>query len=155
MIPYRTTLSLVVRQTQAVHEEIADLLGQLRRLRDLQCSLHFDVISISGGAGKTALKLENDPTDFNGAATNFTETQLKKFRETITLMEKADTAAVMGGPKLMLFNGQGAELKLRRRLLTRATAPLPALHIVPVVAADRTAIRLQLAVGASKPLDAM
>lgn len=155
MIPYRTTLSLVVRQTHGVHDEIADLLGQLRRLRDLQCSLQFEVISISGGTAKTASKLDNDQADSNGAATNFTETQLKAFRETIALMEKADSAAAMGGFKLMLFNGQGAELKLRRRLLSKGTAPLPALHVVPVVAADRTAIRLQLAVGASKPLDAM
>jgi hypothetical protein len=30
MMPYRTTLSLVIRQTEAVHDEIGDLLGQFR-----------------------------------------------------------------------------------------------------------------------------
>lgn len=47
MMPYRTTLSLVVRQTQAVHEEIADLLGQLRRLQDLQVTIECRFITVS------------------------------------------------------------------------------------------------------------
>jgi type II secretory pathway component GspD/PulD (secretin) len=47
MMPYRTTLSLVIRQTQAVHEEIADLLGQLRRLQDLQVTIECRFITVS------------------------------------------------------------------------------------------------------------
>src|SRR5262249_6567053 len=47
MMPYRTTLSLVIRQTQAVHEEIADLLGQLRRLQDLQVTVECRFITVS------------------------------------------------------------------------------------------------------------
>jgi len=46
MMPYRTTLSLVIRQTQAVHEEIADLLGQLRRLQDLQVTIECRFITV-------------------------------------------------------------------------------------------------------------
>jgi len=33
------TLSLVIRQTSAVHEQIADLLTQLRKLQDLQVTV--------------------------------------------------------------------------------------------------------------------
>ena len=47
VMPYRTTLSLVIRQTQAVHEEIADLLGQLRRLQDLQVTVEVRFITVS------------------------------------------------------------------------------------------------------------
>jgi general secretion pathway protein D len=47
VMPYRTTLSLVIRQTQAVHEEIADLLGQLRRLQDLQVTVECRFITVS------------------------------------------------------------------------------------------------------------
>ncbi|MBI3866401.1 MAG: hypothetical protein HY290_31360, partial [Planctomycetia bacterium] len=47
MVPYRTTLSLVIRQTQAVHDEIADLLGQLRRLQDLQVTIECRFITVS------------------------------------------------------------------------------------------------------------
>jgi type II secretory pathway component GspD/PulD (secretin) len=47
MMPYRTTLSLVIRQTQAVHDEIADLLGQLRRLQDLQVTIEVRFVTVS------------------------------------------------------------------------------------------------------------
>ena len=40
------TLSLVIRQTQAVHDEIADLLNQLRRLQDLQVTIEVRFITV-------------------------------------------------------------------------------------------------------------
>ena len=42
-----TTLSLVVRQTEKVHQEIADLLDQLRRLQDLQVTIEVRFITVS------------------------------------------------------------------------------------------------------------
>ncbi len=116
MIPYRTTLSLVIRQTKAVHDEIADLLGQLRRLRDLSCTLQLDVISIARGASKVPLKLANDPADAKEGVTYLSEGELKTFRE---LVEESDEAATMKGPVMTLENGQGAEFKLRRRMLNK------------------------------------
>uniref|UniRef100_A0A7C4QX10 Type II/III secretion system secretin-like domain-containing protein n=1 Tax=Schlesneria paludicola TaxID=360056 RepID=A0A7C4QX10_9PLAN len=44
---YETTLSLVVRQTQKVHEEIADLLTQLRRLQDLQVTIEVRIVTVT------------------------------------------------------------------------------------------------------------
>jgi len=44
---YVNNLSLVVSQTQAVHEEIADLLEQLRRLQDLQISIEVRFIQLN------------------------------------------------------------------------------------------------------------
>lgn len=41
------TLSLVIRQTSAVHEQIADLLTQLRKLQDLQVTVEVRFISVS------------------------------------------------------------------------------------------------------------
>ena len=152
MMPYRATLSLVIRQTPAVHDQIAGLLSQLRRLQDLVVTLQLDVISIAGGASSTPLKFENDPVDAKEGISYLIESELKSFQE---LVEKSDGAAMMKGPTIILQNGQGGELKLRRRLLARGTSPLPALHVVPTISADRSAIRLQFAVGASKPLDAL
>ena len=40
-------MSLVVRQTQKVHEEIADLLDQLRRLQDLQVTVEVRFVTVS------------------------------------------------------------------------------------------------------------
>ncbi len=45
--PFPTNLSLVISQTQSVHEEIADLLEQLRRLQDLQVTIEVRFIRLS------------------------------------------------------------------------------------------------------------
>lgn len=44
---HESTLSLVIRQTQAVHQEIEDLLEQLRRLQDLQVTIEVRFITVS------------------------------------------------------------------------------------------------------------
>lgn len=44
---HESTLSLVIRQTQKVHQEIADLLDQLRRLQDLQVTIEVRFITVS------------------------------------------------------------------------------------------------------------
>src|SRR5690606_14435758 len=41
------TLSLVIRQTQKVHQEIEDLLDQLRRLQDLQVTIEVRYLTVS------------------------------------------------------------------------------------------------------------
>jgi general secretion pathway protein D len=45
--PFFTNLSLVVSQTQEVHEQIADLLEQLRRLQDLQVTIEVRFITLN------------------------------------------------------------------------------------------------------------
>ena len=45
-MPFQTNLSLVISQTQEVHEEIADLLDQLRRLQDLQVTIEVRFITL-------------------------------------------------------------------------------------------------------------
>src|SRR5207237_2778564 len=44
---YENNLSLVVSQTQEVHEQIADLLEQLRRLQDLQVTIEVRFITLA------------------------------------------------------------------------------------------------------------
>ena len=46
VMPFQTNLSLVVSQTQEIHEEIADLLDQLRRLQDLQVTIEVRFITL-------------------------------------------------------------------------------------------------------------
>ena len=45
--PFPTNLSIVVSQTEAVHEEIADLLKQLRKLQDLQVTIEVRFIRLN------------------------------------------------------------------------------------------------------------
>jgi type II secretory pathway component GspD/PulD (secretin) len=45
--PFFLNISLIIRQTAEVHEEIVDLLRQLRRLQDLQVSIEVRFITVS------------------------------------------------------------------------------------------------------------
>ncbi len=45
--PFETNLSLVISQTQEVHEEISDLLEQLRRMQDLQVTIEVRFITLN------------------------------------------------------------------------------------------------------------
>ena len=45
--PFPTNLSLVISQTQKVHDQIGDLLEQLRRLQDLQVTIEVRFIRLS------------------------------------------------------------------------------------------------------------
>ena len=45
--PFETNLSIVVSQTQEVHEEIVDLLKQLRRMQDLQVTIEVRFITLN------------------------------------------------------------------------------------------------------------
>jgi general secretion pathway protein D len=45
--PFPVNLSLVISQTQDVHEQIADLLDQLRRLQDLQVTIEVRFITLN------------------------------------------------------------------------------------------------------------
>ncbi len=45
--PFPTNLSIVISQTEAVHEEIADLLTQLRKLQDLQITIEVRFIRLN------------------------------------------------------------------------------------------------------------
>ncbi|MGC4002731.1 MAG: general secretion pathway protein GspD [Pirellulales bacterium] len=45
--PFETNLTLVVSNTQEVHEQLADLLQQLRRLQDLQVTIEVRFITLS------------------------------------------------------------------------------------------------------------
>ena len=46
-MPFETNLSIVVSQTQEVHEEIVQLLEQLRRLQDLQVTIEVRFITLN------------------------------------------------------------------------------------------------------------
>jgi general secretion pathway protein D len=45
--PFETNLSIVVNQTQEIHEEIVDLLEQLRRMQDLQVTIEVRFITLT------------------------------------------------------------------------------------------------------------
>ena len=50
--PFPGNLSLVVSATQQVHEEIQDLLEQLRKSQDLQVTIEVRMITLTEAAGQ-------------------------------------------------------------------------------------------------------
>jgi len=47
IIPFNLSISLIIRHTAEVHEDVADLLRQLRRLQDLQVSIEVRFIDVT------------------------------------------------------------------------------------------------------------
>lgn len=99
---FETNLSLVIRQTQEIHEQIAELLEQLRRLQDLQVTIEvrfislsdsfyervgvdFDVNIKSNQQGNVSIERET-ALDDDG---NLTETDYAKFQRSATVGLKA------------------------------------------------------------------
>jgi general secretion pathway protein D len=139
--PFAANLSLVVSQTEDVHEQIADLLEQMRRLLDVQIVVEARFLSVPQtflleqllGVGMTLPEpqiratsfvsedgLERIGIDFDVAPI---EDELGPKRYALLtdaqvkrLLEgvQADaTASVMAAPKVAIFNGQRAFLALQ------------------------------------------
>jgi len=72
---FDTNLSLVVSNTQEVHEKIADLLAQLRRLQDLQVTIEVRFITLADDFfERIGVDFDFDVDDNTGS--NFTQVQL-------------------------------------------------------------------------------
>jgi hypothetical protein len=124
-----TTLSLVIRQTQAVHREISGLLDQLRRLQDLQIVVRGEVIELSEQSlGDLKFK---------------TMERSQEHRFAILSKEQAAELRSAGESKLLptmtLFNGQKCEL-----LFGDKSSGHGRLSLQPVASADRSVVRLAL-----------
>ena len=65
---HETTLSLVIRQTQKIHEEIADLLDQLRRLQDLQVTIEVRFVTVSTGSSNESVSTSTSTCPSTGRA---------------------------------------------------------------------------------------
>ena len=126
-----TTLSLVVRQTQQVHEEISDLLAQLRRLQDLQVTLQIQTLEVP----------ESFLADWN-VDLQFRELSESKSHRYMRLSpaqaeELRSGSKVTQTPKVTLFNGQ---LCLWNHTL--ADESPQKWHLQTVASADRRFVRL-------------
>lgn len=138
--PFETNLSLVVRQAEEVHDEIADLLEQLRRLQNIQVGLEVRTVRVSS---KRFDWISRHPKVLHG----------KPLADFLTSLEGRGGDAARRGPKITLFNGQGLEWKLDEEFTSEA-APL-LLQLQPVVSADRRHVRLSVAVNADNALSAL
>lgn len=141
--PFPTTLSLVVSQTQEVHEQIAELLAQLRKLQDVQVTIEAKFIRMPKD-----LPVHEFRTD--GHTTERGETPLVELIDgsaTLTAPEKAflldavasfDQVSMRAGPKVTLFNGQHATISMSSATAKQETK----FHYQGVCSDDRRSVRL-------------
>lgn len=132
IIPFENTLSLVIRQTPEIHEQIADELGRLRRELDVQVTL--DLVIVVGSRGELA-SLVADYVGELGRSER--EELLKKVRESATLHPAPN-------PKMTLFNRATGSLETKGHLVASNVT----------VSEDRRSIRLKMSHAQDRnPLD--
>lgn len=119
---HETTLSLIIRQTPEIHEQICDELSRLRHEMDLQVTLAFTIVTGSRG------ELAQLAAEYAGELGKFEAEELTaKIKESSTI-EPTMT------PKVTLFNRQTASVETKGKLIS-ANA---------VVSADRRSVRLKV-----------
>jgi general secretion pathway protein D len=153
------TMSLVVNQTPAVHEQVAGLLATLRRLQDLEVVVEVRFLSVPDdvlarlrpGEGKGGPGSEAEALD---------STQARQFLEGVQADARSN---VMQAPKVTAFNGQAVTFDAteRRTFVTGTdlvwengrpvhvprTVVEPVgvdLSLRPVVAEDRRSVHVEL-----------
>ncbi len=162
-----STLSLVVRQTQDVHDEIRDLLGQLRRLQQTQAALQIETWTVPNDFWDRLRDLDVDlqtyplpvqkrPADMLGLQATpagrllFPQSQPNPpadaplLQLAVLLRKEAkllkSVCQTKTGPKVTLFNGQELEL------IDGLFSPPTRLVLKPVLSGDRQGLRLHAAV---------
>ncbi|HEY3963770.1 MAG TPA: M56 family metallopeptidase [Planctomycetaceae bacterium] len=139
---YSETLSLIIRQTPEVHQQIATLLRDLRREQDLQVALEIRLVQFADHGWtnrlawpETAEKLVEGITLSRSRAEGF-----------MKLDEVAKTVGATQFPKVTVFNEQIVEYTLPRKDDKKAR-PL-AIAMGVVVDNDRRGVRLNLSCNA-------
>lgn len=120
---FESTLSLVIRQKQRVHEQIAELFNQLRRRHDAQISLQLVDLALTAEEWKA---LSPDGR-----------------RQTVLEDGAADLSAA-NSRKATFFNGQRATLSSELDRRNKAQASLLSFDVIPVIAEDQKSVALIL-----------
>jgi beta-lactamase regulating signal transducer with metallopeptidase domain len=132
--PFPGNLSLVVSQTQEVHDQIADLLEQLRRAQNVQILLETEVVCAQEGV------LQRLGYHFvSGDYAPLTPDQTRRLRGGI---QTSDQASARRLPRATLFDGQIAEMVISPEA-ERQRDGAGMLSLQGVVSNDRRSVRLK------------
>ncbi len=133
---FPTNLSLVVSQTEDVHEQIADLLEQLRRLQDVQVTL-----------GLKAIRVSDDRDHPNSGWAEFMgESTIRAAAADVlrSVVSKGRWDGKSGVLKMTLFNGQKASLRFPR-LESESRNGVSTFCIQPVASDDHQSVTMTVA----------
>lgn len=157
---HETTLSLVIRQTDDVHDEVADLLQQLRRLQDVQVTLELRYVEVPNAAferiGVDFDVNDAEPSEWRELKATRATNAVDELRSELTteghaVLDDAEMRALMNAvqsearsnvlfaPKVTLFNGQTA------RILNSDVDGQLGLLVQAVATADRRHVRVKIA----------
>ncbi|WP_298861644.1 thioredoxin domain-containing protein [uncultured Gimesia sp.] len=148
--PHKSTLSLVIRQSSEAHQEIENLLAQLRRLQDLQVTMESRFLDKLPEDIWKQLGIDFDSKkNTNGPLGGIILTD-----EQAELLQQAaqndGRAKLMQGPKVTVFNGQTAGMTDSFSAGYWWQPLKHSLHVQPVISADRRNVRLNMRVSHRK-----
>jgi hypothetical protein len=129
------TLSLVVIQTPRIHQEIADLLEQLRQLRDVEIELELSSVKISRD-DFARIKSEWG-ADWYGNRVDAAPEQIERLT---SLLAGVETIPIAGPARITLYEGQ-----TWRVLATRA-GDSPYAYVRAIPSPDRRRVDCRIAV---------
>ena len=145
-----TNLSLIIEQTASVHQEISELLGQMRRLQDIQVTVETKFL------GLPQRMFERIGRDFPGAGGpaedggEFSREGWSRLSETeatrlLGACQADDLAEILQSPKLTLFNGQVG------RVAWQDHGAKVTLQYQGILAADGKSVQLTVMLGEAQP----
>ena len=130
-----STLSLVIRTTSDVHQEIAALLSQLRNLQDTQVALEMSIISVHA---------DQIPKEIDGSSKASSLVLAPTAKRLFVEKWQGDRRSnILQMPKITLFNGQTATLSSSEQGF--GERPLN-LVMTSVASANHKSVRLSLGI---------
>lgn len=157
-------MTLVVRQSSAVHEQIAELLAALRRLQDVEVTAELRFVTVS------ADMLEKlDLSGKEGTAPGVRLLDDTQVRLLLEAVQEDRRSNVLQAPKVTMFNGQKATLDLTEQQSfvvgvdfeekegkripkpkTKSVRTGLQFSLLPTVSLDKSEVTLQLAIQVSR-----
>ncbi|RPI81137.1 MAG: hypothetical protein EHM42_11110 [Planctomycetaceae bacterium] len=147
--PYPESLSLIIRQTSSVHQQIATLLEDLRREQDVQVTLELKLVRFPDNDWTTRLNwIETSDKLVEGLTLTS-----QRAAEFLRLSQSDKRVHATQFPKLTLFNEQVADFQVPASDDTQSSPLGVALGVV--VDNDRRRMRLNLACNTSSRDEAL
>jgi len=134
-------MTLVVRQTEAVHDEIADLIRERRRRLDTQVAIEFRRVKVSEAFFEEVAKEVSQ----DGERRVYDETAATSL---LKAMQSERSSSFDSAPKITLFDGQTIWLN------QAADDNNTSVVLNAVIAKDRRSVRLSVAASGTKDGDA-
>jgi beta-lactamase regulating signal transducer with metallopeptidase domain len=152
-------MMLVIRARQSTHKEIQEMLADLRRKQDLQVTLECLTVQFekdSFADFRTNVGIDFETVD--SAPKNSKDPLIlycvknDDFRNKVKRFEKSE---ILSFPKMMVFNGVGAQIQISRDEADERQAKNMHYMIVPTASEDRRTVDIKFAVNPTNRLDVL